>query len=222
MHWTSLKTLEKKRFSITRLKRVSFVSTQSVVTVSLKRKDSRLRDWNESVVNPEGSHFYAWKEKILDYEIETKLIFGDTCMLLFLEKKRFSITRLKRSVSVDGRRHCSFLKRKDSRLRDWNQVDEFQDVSPDLWLEKKRFSITRLKRSVFSLAYDCRTGAWKEKILDYEIETRICSTEAGIGQMLEKKRFSITRLKQIGTLANRPVSVQAWKEKILDYEIETI
>ena len=38
--------------------------------------------------------------------------------------------------------------------------------------------------------------AWKEKILDYEIETEVPVKVSGWRGELEKKRFSITRLKR--------------------------
>ena len=89
-----------------------------------------------------------------------------------LEKKSISITRLKLKRIRHGERgHCD-LKRKASRLRDWNN-------SPNCWF----------------LGLPCTT--WKEKHLDYEIETQRC----------------------------RRVHVRCrhtWKEKHLDYEIETI
>jgi len=112
-----------------------------------------------------------------------------------LEKKRFSITRLKQ---IDTHNEFSVgmrLKRKDSRLRDWNIGDRKREFDATAILEKKRFSITRLKLPVFSIK------RW-------------------IASKLEKKRFSITRLKQ--GLSWRPgLGFYAWKEKILDYEIET-
>jgi hypothetical protein len=47
-------------------------------------------------VAPWPDLFVAWKEKNLDYEIETVLlIFLRMVLLIFLEKKRTSITRLK-------------------------------------------------------------------------------------------------------------------------------
>ena len=62
-----------------------------------------------------------------------------------LEKIRFSITRLKLSMGNFYR----FLTEA---------------------LEKIRFSITRLKREVLNMYGDV-VEAWKDKILDYEIET---------------------------------------------------
>ena len=63
---------------------------------------------------------------------------------------------------------------------------------------------------------------WKDKILDYEIETICREYTMSHYQALEKIRFSITRLKPCSTkeLIYKVVLV-TWKDKILDYEIET-
>ena len=63
----------------------------------------------------------SWKDKILDYEIETSLNRDENYRHRLLEKIRFSITRLKQDEQ------CS-----------WRQLT-------NLLLEKIRFSITRLK-----------------------------------------------------------------------------
>ena len=63
-------------------------------------------------------------------------------------------------------------------------------------LEKIRFSITRLKPCLDTSSTG-RNFAWKDKILDYEIETNAI--------------WSSGRRK-----------METWKDKILDYEIETI
>ena len=220
--------------------------------LNLKRKDSRLRDWNKMrLIAATRWRSLTWKEKILDYEIETTRVFKKTSLIALLEKKRFSITRLKQSGLLPLVLDMFLLKRKDSRLRDWNwSINLFRsrdltglekkrfsitrlkrDFSDPFFvlfyvLEKKRFSITRLKRSAIYravVADHCET--WKEKILDYEIETNIClpavagtrcsnlkrkdsrlrDWNEGVlpertrisGWRLEKKRFSITRLKQV-------------------------
>ena len=139
--------LEKRRYSITRLKPKSRVASASVISASLKREDTRLRDWN--VRSAERS---AWCSESL-------------------EKRRYSITRLKRTV-------------------DWR----FRPMSRKL--EKRRYSIPRLKRG--SSPGVCRLGdTWKEKILDYEIETYIMTTASIELDRLEKRRYSIPRLKLI-------------------------
>ena len=213
--------LEKTRFSITRLKPLRD-SPQQRSPGLLKRQDSRLRDWNYDVIylgNPfnlvlkrqdsrlrdwniwsRGFWIFsriAWKDKILDYEIETPISAWKGLSTPRLEKTRFSITRLKlfRGASADSHK-------------------------PDK-LEKTRFSITRLK-----LGWGCGDGVrivdftWKDKILDYEIETWGCWVVSSplllylkrqdsrlrdwnvdikeippMTERLEKTRFSITRLK---------------------------
>ena len=87
-----------------------------------------------------------------------------------LEKIRFSITRLK----LDNQGNPAYILQ---------------------LLEKIRFSITRLKQEPIEMSYpDLIT--WKDKILDYEIETL--------------------------TLHLMATALQPWKDKILDYEIETL
>ena len=89
----------------------------------------------------------TWKEKTLDYEIETKRLCSYTL-------------------------NSNNLKRKDPRLRDWNKK-KARGVRGGVPLEP-----------------------WKEKTLDYEIETRHRSRILCYGfPGLEKKRPSITRLK---------------------------
>ena len=113
-------------------------------------------------------------------------------------------------------------------------------------LEKIRFSITRLKQWRRHKTQRCREGAWKDKILDYEIETfrdahsklvyllswkdKILDYEietlhpvkhSPATSYLEKIRFSITRLKLYGNSVYRNKAGSSWKDKILDYEIET-
>ena len=63
--------------------------------------------------------------------------------------------------------------------------------------------------------------SWKDKILDYEIETRrTCMAIYGRMCSLEKIRFSITRLKPTQPILDMRAT-KPWKDKILDYEIET-
>ena len=62
--------------------------------------------------------------------------------------------------------------------------------------------------------------AWKDKYLDYEIETAEFKTQRQSVRILEKKSISITRLKQDAFERSNEISI-AWKEKYLDYEIET-
>ena len=93
--------------------------------------------------------YLTWKEKTLDYEIETW------------------------NKTPHQWVYRSFLKRKDPRLRDWNNRREKGEKHP-------------------------LYGTWKEKTLDYEIETGAKLT-----------RFEISQ------------AIRTWKEKTLDYEIET-
>ena len=87
----------------------------------------------------------TWKEKHLDYEIETCVVFCPSNIPQVLEKKSISITRLKLCKIVD-------------------------DAVRFELLEKKSISITRLK--LYSVAvFKPRKTTWKEKHLDYEIET---------------------------------------------------
>ena len=168
-------------------------------TTHLKRKASRLRDWNYQCY----SHQIAtcepqntWKEKHLDYEIETEYGCPAETFLVALEKKSISITRLKPEYNIGyayrpgtwKEKHLDYeietcwctiavrfryslpLKRKASRLRDWNNRDRLGSLVFRK-LEKKSISITRLK-----LFKEVRKSwgigcTWKEKHLDYEIET---------------------------------------------------
>ena len=63
---------------------------------------------------------------------------------------------------------------------------------------------------------------WKEKNLDYEIETDNGANLTRGGGRLEKKRTSITRLKHQPCHTHHQSYKNPWKEKNLDYEIETI
>ena len=67
-----------------------------------------------------------------------------------------------------------------------------------------------------------RDLTWKDKILDYEIETWVFGRRGALLSRLEKIRFSITRLKRNGDLFKESILLRPWKDKILDYEIETL
>ena len=114
----------------------------------LKRKDSRLRDWNcmfgKRIVQIKND---TWKEKILDYEIETFICMNNNRLKRGSWKEKILDYEIETICLCCGS-HISIggdLKRKDSRLRDWNSAE---------W--SSRGTIYR---------------TWKEKILDYEIET---------------------------------------------------
>ena len=113
----------------------------------------------------------AWKEKYLDYEIETTVMLPRTRIVKLLEKKSISITRLKLGCSgVIG----------------WTLI------SPT-WKEK--YLDYEIETDLPDAAAD-NIRSWKEKYLDYEIETWIIT-------------FPIATVSK------------SWKEKYLDYEIET-
>ena len=187
----------------------------------LKREDTRLRDWNFVMLNceiarsilekrrysiPRLKHIKmgeiaiafirTWKEKILDYEIET-------CHNSYVHLPNHS------------------LKREDTRLRDWNlppfPIDDW--VKPlNLKREDTRLRDWNILGNPVPLV---AMHAWKEKILDYEIETPSSSVSSAFSDLLEKRRYSITRLKRESICLPTHSLFLTWKEKILDYEIET-
>ena len=108
---------------------------------------------------------------MLDYEIETQYREPTEAEQGEVEKKRCSITRLKHHA-------CDF----DGLIKSV--------------VEKKRCSITRLKRQKLQYRIEGDVG-WKEKMLDYEIETlRREEVSLRFRLWVEKKRCSITRLKR--------------------------
>ena len=192
----------------------------------------------------------SWNQKKLDYEIETKAVslqtgYKDTLKLedsrlrdgnricpsimvwfiIWLEKKRNSITRSKHTIINIGKVWFFSLKRKETRLRDRNSFQSawtFASAS----LEKKRNSITRLKHFYDTRIYMPVTINLKSK------ETRLRDWNTSVepkgglwipvvvGTELEMKRNSITRLK-LPIAVCVLIPLPAWKEKKLDYEIET-
>ena len=166
--------LEKKSISITRLK-LGHGAVGSVSVASLKRKASRLRDWNLRVKENDGDYSVRELEKKSISITRLKLSYyrNWNTFVILLEKKSISITRLKLTSFMPSDACFACLKRKASRLRDWN-VDgvELDGRGLNIGLEKKSISITRLK-----LLYDF-PYPWNEVIY------------------LEKKSISITRLKQ--------------------------
>ena len=87
-------------------------------------------------------------------------------------------------------------------------------------LEKIRFSITRLK--LWGCCFvSVLCGAWKDKILDSEIETHVWVAALSPGFSWKDKILD----SEIETSARSAVMSRmrlAWKDKLLDYEIETI
>ena len=117
----------------------------------LKRKEPRLRDWNTGHAHCVGMPSRTWKEKNLDYEIETsKGSAMDSRCVQGLEKKRTSITRLK--------------PRLESRTQD-----------TELLLEKKRTSITRLKleKSLPSDAWRFPLKRKEPRLRDWNINSSV-------------------------------------------------
>ena len=139
--------VEKKRCSITRLK-----LWRSLCGIQLwdrlKRKDARLRDWNPTEYQP-PKHWtkYRWKEKMLDYEIETwPYVSSIFISMVVLKRKDARLRDWNFEPGTGDYQALPELKRKDARLRDWN-------VSLN-WTLAVRANLS-----------------WKEKMLDYEIET---------------------------------------------------
>ena len=114
--------LEKKSISITRLKR-KLSGVVLYVVLYLKRKVSRLRDWNISQPLPPIEIIRAWKEKYLDYEIETWYESNRVQRILWSWKEKYLDYEIE---TMNSRTHAaclSGLKRKVSRLRDWNFLE---------------------------------------------------------------------------------------------------
>ena len=210
--------LEKKSISITRLKQVVGCG-QVVVPALLKRKASRLRDWNVlrcRVGLSVHDHLKRKASRLRDWNRLSSPLGGRGGILLKrkasrlrdwnsvslslpifavrLEKKSISITRLKlvcccwylcicrlekKSISITRLKPDFFhlfsscmgiLKRKASRLRDWNSVILAPRILPDERLKRKASRLRDWNVFVTMLsAVDSIT--WKEKHLDYEIET---------------------------------------------------
>ena len=91
-------------------------------------------------------------------------------------------------------------------------------------LEKIRFSITRLKRADKPILLPCLRKTWKDKILDYEIETNSDDALAEQVYQLTWKDKILDYEIETGSHAASSSSwilQGTWKDKILDYEIET-
>ena len=114
------------------------------------------------------------------------------------------------------------LKRKVSRLRDWNFNPLIFCVAPHTSLKRK---VSRLRdwNAMCLKPYTHPLRTWNEKYLDYEIETDVLSTVDYVKDVirLETKSISITRLKLHILFDTRTPASLAWNEKYLDYEIET-
>ena len=114
----------------------------------------------------------SWKEKYLDYEIETSSrrvrSFGHRGIL---EKKSISITRLKHVRWSPASHQHYQLEKKSISITRLKQRQADLDITEDLALEKKSISITRLKPVIVAYTWSTKSS-------------------------LEKKSISITRLKQ--------------------------
>ena len=114
----------------------------------------------------------TWKDKILDYEIETWCKTNNQCWYVSLEKIRFSITRLKLWNGF-----CSFTEFftwKDKILDYEIETSLFQKQScstPFAWKDKILDYEIETMPSLIHLIMKCNEDTWKDKILDYEIET---------------------------------------------------
>ena len=201
--------LEKKSISITRLK-PSEIRTKAGKTIPLKRKASRLRDWNarRSRCLRCATHLKRKASRLRDWN-RTMLSRNCRSSLDLLEKKSISITRLK--LRCHGA--CSLrpvrLKRKASRLRDWNRRTHLSvSNSPPSWKEKHLDYEIETRQIEIKMSICLLT--WKEKHLDYEIETIGLENTPSRSGILEKKSISITRLKRRLGVLDR---IRCWLEK---------
>ena len=186
--------LEKIRLSITRLKhRPATTRATACILEKIRLSITRLkhRTWDRR-----QTLHRTWKDKTLDYEIETLMPLYPICRNWAEEKIRLSITRLKLR-KVLRHLHQSTLRRKDKTL-DY-EIETSGNVFRDgylLWEEKIRLSITRLKPKI---SVHVAVGFDKE----------------------EKIRLSITRLKHPAEGHHKESCRVGRKDKTLDYEIET-
>ena len=185
-------SLEIKRTSITRLKRVLDFGSRSLKHF-LKSKEPRLRDWNRWTSGVVAAVKLPWNQKNLDYEIETSYARGHKAPVLLAWNQ----------------------KNLDYEIETWQTRLLFTTTQR---LEIKRTSITRLKQIPTKITTVLNLP-WNQKNLDYEIETR-CVGFHRLCTDLEIKRTSITRLKPMREVASREL-LRSWNQKNLDYEIET-
>ena len=138
---------------------------------------------------------FTWKKKILDYEIEIEKATSSPSSTLTHLKKKDSRLRDWNSVLVSSDIKSSYcLKKKDSRLRDWNESHRTRTEDTFISVLKRKDSRLRDWNPCKTSKAGCGMMAWKKKILDYEIE--------------------------ISQHPNTHLRALAWKKKILDYEIE--
>ena len=150
---------------------------------------------------PKLTQFLCWKEKMLDYEIETPFSSQDPQSACFRWKEKmldYEIETTHPNLWVTSR---LALKRKDARLRDWNGVSTFLQTIRTISLKRK----------------DARLRDWNNsQICDRHFFNAIC---------VEKKRCSITRLKQADSL-NLPTDpadkLKRKDARLRDWNIEKI
>ena len=214
--------LEKRRYSITRLKHWDKHSRRHC-------GDTGQPSWKEKILDYEIEtsqsfrwslrHWHTWKEKILDYEIETKIKVNDrdgTELDLKREDTRLRDWNLIWKSS--WRTFTWNLKREDTRLRDWNFAIVGSPFGSGLvsWKEK----ILDYEIETDTLQYlHYHINAWKEKILDYEIETKSIVAIQVVDSPWKEKILDYEIETKI--IRNSYRQKTTWKEKILDYEIET-
>ena len=140
----------------------------------------------------------TWKDKILDYEIET-CWHAHTLLCNRVRTWKDKILDYEIETCREKRLHGCDLP------TPWkDKILDYEIETPITYpfsvrsssLEKTRFSITRLKPGLPSSGTGVSTLTWKDKILDYEIETEYPHPNSHHRQ-------------------------KPWKDKILDYEIET-
>ena len=169
-----LHTLEKKRTSITRLKLNIIRQFRPRFVGVLKRKEPRLRDWNCDTCGWRVRFkLFAWKEKNLDYEIETMRPKASTSWTSWDSWKEKNLDYEIETCFRHGGQNTrvSTWKEKNLDYEIETYIRYSSQNADTLKLEKKRTSITRLKPSRQGRpSRDCRS-TWKEKNLDYEIET---------------------------------------------------
>ena len=137
----------------------------------------------------------TWKDKILDYEIETRFTIGiDGTHFTWKDKiLDYEIETCTTDVAREIREAWK------DKILDY-EIETRSNIPQGgrfvHWLEKIRFSITRLKLRRLDFPIPLKSS-WKDKILDYEIETSRSWRPERNPRTFEKIRFSITRLKHL-------------------------
>ena len=213
----------------------------------LKRKDARLRDWNIRIIWDSSPwickvekkrcsitrlkqvglrmtfHIHSsWKEKMLDYEIETEKMSKITGYAIGTLKRKDARLRDWNGAGRVNRIYvfCE-LKRKDARLRDWNVA--IQCFKEPLTEQLKRKD-ARLRDWNGQRLWKTSPNALRLKRKDARLRDWNKSNTSCVhrnSNVVEKKRCSITRLKHKKSQNLRLLVYISWKEKMLDYEIET-